>query len=76
MKKLLGLILVCVFFYFGCGNQDKKDVRDSVVINYTKDARTGLCFAYTKYDSYGGYTILSITCVPCSQAVENLIPKP
>jgi len=37
-------------------------------IHYMKDARTGLCFA-----EKGGGNTYTMTCVPCSEEVENLI---
>ncbi len=37
-------------------------------IHYIKDSRTGLCFA-----ERGTGNTYTMTCVPCSQEVENLI---
>jgi hypothetical protein len=39
-------------------------------VHYFKDTRTGLCFA-----EKGSGNTYTMTCVPCSQEVENLINK-
>jgi len=41
-------------------------------ITYMKDNKSGLCFARTTSNSYGGHDITSITCVPCD-SVKNLL---
>ena len=39
-------------------------------IHYMKDTRTGICFA-----ERGSGTRYTMTCVPCSDEVENLIKR-
>ena len=34
-------------------------------LTYFKDEKTNLCFASINSSSYGGYSVTSITCVPC-----------
>jgi hypothetical protein len=72
MKKLLGLLLLCLI---GCdNNQIEKnrviEIQDSMThLRYCKDVRTGLCFAGCRL----GYQYSVLALVPCSPEVEALI---
>lgn len=66
MKKLMLLALLLV----GCEEANSSDHASTPGwggVNYGKDNRTGLCFAF--YDR-------GIANVPCSPEVEKLVPAP
>lgn len=66
MKRIL-LLIVAALFFVGCDPITPQTHTDEIV--YTKDSRTGLCFALA-----GGETIRvkGISIVPCEK-VEHLI---
>jgi hypothetical protein len=65
MKKLLVLLFIAVVAV-ACqmsSVSNTEDIKRS--ITYFKDESTGLCFAAINSMSGAGYTVTSITCVPC-----------
>lgn len=72
MKKLLGLLLLCLVC---CDNsalqhQHNLHIKDSMFhLEYCKDIRTGLCFAGCNL----GYQTSVLAQVPCTPEVEALI---
>jgi hypothetical protein len=79
MIKVLAVLSFLLLSCMGCRTSNDTDIQDNNLlttekIRYTKDFRTGLCYAYTGSISYGACVVYSITCVPCSSA-ENLIKK-
>lgn len=77
MKILFPLLLAVMMS--GCDGADapRRDVADKAVANvvYSKDARTGLCFGTITSTSYAGYSVVSITAVPCA-SVEKYLVQP
>jgi hypothetical protein len=65
MKKVL--IALSLFLFLGCSPQTPDVISG---IQYMKDPKTGLCFAYTVSQSYPCFYVTSITCVPCQALVE------
>lgn len=75
MKKLMKkmLLVVILITLFSCQNNSKTDVlKLKNGITYFKDDETNLCFATINSSTYGGYEIVSITCVPCD-SIKKLI---
>lgn len=70
MKRLVVLFLMLVFL--SCQNNSLSN-KDEIVVNisYIKDENTGLCFATVNSLTYGFYSIVSISCVPCD-SIKNL----
>lgn len=67
---MLGLFLMSVALS-GC-NQTEKISASEVAsfgdkMSYFKDAKNGLCFGVLGSTTYYGYTVTSITNVPCNQ---------
>lgn len=68
MKKFAIGFLYC--FGIGCTPSSEIAANNSQVLNYSKDYRTGLCFA----SMYLGSTSGTLSNVPCTPEVEKLIP--
>ena len=76
MKKLL---LPLILLFASCGgiiDTSRVEVIKGDAIDYFKDPKTGLCFAYFESPTYCAYTVTSITCVPCDsltrlQTIKN-----
>jgi hypothetical protein len=66
MLKVATAALSLITLLSSCG-YSPVDVPNSykMKISYIRDARTGLCFATSGSFSEGGYTVVSISCVPC-----------
>jgi len=64
---LVLIVLVLTLVVCGCGQDSSKpdveSIQDNIV--YFRDGRTGLCFASVNSDTYYGWEVTSITCVPC-----------
>lgn len=71
MKKLFLIgIVIGATFLTGCGEPvSTKEKMDKIV--YSKDRNTNLCFASYAFGSRNG----TLTYVPCTPEVENLIKK-
>jgi hypothetical protein len=63
MKKIIYLFIL-LFCFVSCQNSSKPDV-ESLKENIVFFKKGNLCFAAVNSDTYGYYTISSITCVPC-----------
>lgn len=74
MKKIL--FLISLVSTLGCENlsQNKKSEKEIPSISYFKDPSTELCFAMVEITSHELY-VKSITYVPCTVKVENLIKQ-
>lgn len=72
-----GVVLLGMVFVVGCSGGEAPDPgtakKAAQNIAYSKDERTGLCYASVSSMSYAGYNVISITNVPCSPAVEKLL---
>ncbi len=71
MKKLI--IILSLVILSSCERPSYVEGGDDIVlgeIHYKKDTRTGLCFAES-----GGGNSFTMTCVPCTEEVENLIKR-
>jgi hypothetical protein len=68
MNKILGIIVALFLLLTACQNTHPSGPINQTDIRYIKDPRTGLCFATLASDSYGFYTVVSITLVPCQDA--------
>jgi len=72
MKTLLCVILA---LFIGCNtaSQPSESSVKSYVkkIQYVKDPRTGLCFAFIEGQNGHLGAIVSLTCVPCSSISEK-----
>ncbi len=70
-------VLLGVVFLTGCLGGDAPDPgtakKAAQNVAYSKDERTGLCYASVSSVSYSGFNVISITNVPCSPAVEKLV---
>ncbi len=77
MKKFL--FLAAALPLMGCGSETLREVKADTArdlgkeIVYTKDERTGLCFALSSSITYGGSYPISISNVPCSEEVLALV---
>jgi hypothetical protein len=68
--------LVVVAFTVGCTSNSSGPVVSSNDITYSKDAKTGICFAtMNSLDGHSGWKTTSITYVPCTPEVEKAIAK-
>jgi hypothetical protein len=84
VKKYI-LVLLCVIIglvvgsIFGCSGGDAPDRetanKAAASIVYSKDPRTGLCFGSVTSQTYSGFSVISITNLPCA-AVEKYINSP
>jgi hypothetical protein len=76
MKKFL--FLAAALLLAGCSSEIYKEVDEDTArnisgeIRYTKDVRTGLCFALVSSRSYASNYIVSISDVPCNEEVLAL----
>jgi hypothetical protein len=76
MKKLLLLLALC-FVLGSCEQTTTTDVQKlstNYNISYFIDNRTGLCFGALSSRTHGGWSVVSITCVPCD-SVKHLLTK-
>ena len=73
--KIKLLIVLIVFLCMSCTVQHSDYNLDLNKVSYVKDLRTGLCFAYTTSETYGGQCVFTITCVPCNAEVEARIKE-
>ncbi len=77
MKKFL--FLAAALPLMGCESEIFKEVAEDTARNlgkeiaYTKDERTGLCFALVSSRTYGNSYTVSISNVPCSEEVLALV---
>jgi len=70
------LILIVALALNGCTSNSSGPVVSSNDITYSKDAKTGICFAtMNSLDGHSGWKTTSITYVPCTPEVEKAISK-
>lgn len=73
------LALLFVLLCAGCEGGDAPNAgvaaKAASNVKYSKDERTGLCFASVTSTSYYGYQVVSITNVPCKN-VEKYLEQP
>lgn len=77
MKKLtIFLSIVLTLSLFSCQFSQKSDIKEiSSTMTYFRDTTTNLCFAVVNSASYAGYSITTITCVPCD-SLKNVLLTP
>ena len=81
MKKLICPIFEAIAFAalvlaLGCTSNSSGPVVSSNDITYSKDARTGICYAtMNSLDGHSSWKTTSITYVPCTPEVEKAIAK-
>ena len=78
MKPTLLAALVATLLLGGCDNASVRTAIDAAKITYTRDSRTGLCFAVVgRGESWVGFSAasFSMTNVPCSDQVMRLIGR-
>ena len=72
------IVLLACFALIGCKPESRETVSDPSLITYSRDARTGLCFAtlgrYSVSTNGSGSESFSISNVPCTPAVMALLP--
>jgi hypothetical protein len=77
MKKIKFIVLILgITFLGGCGVGSSKNVKiNGDDIQYVKDKRTNLCFAYVGSSRATSLktTGLGMACVPCDSIPENLL---
>lgn len=73
MKQIF-LVVLTFLCFCGCGKPNRttnintiNDVKHQ--ISYFKDPYTKLCFATLSSTTYYSYTVVSFTCVPCTEEV-------
>jgi hypothetical protein len=75
MKAILAVLAVIVLA--GCVGGDAPSVdtarKASNSVRYSRDPRTKLCFASLSSATHGAFSVVSITHVPCTPEVEQLI---
>jgi hypothetical protein len=70
MKKLL--IMLLLFGVYSCQINTPTNKEETLgKITYIRDYKTGLCFATINSITYGGFSVTSITCVPCDSLKIN-----
>jgi len=81
MLRILGLLLAALTT-ISCASENDEQLRKwewaqtfSNDINYIRDEKTGLCYAFY-WPYYGGRGHLEITLVPCEAVEEFLITEP
>ncbi len=78
MKKSF-MVFVALLLIASCygGDAPRPEVAKAAAGNvvYSKDDRTGLCFASVTSTTHAGYQVVSITNVPCTPEVEKLVQK-
>ena len=68
--------LIIAVFTVGCTSNSSGPKVSSGDITYSKDAKTGICFAtMNSLDGHSGWKTTSITYVPCTPEVEKAITK-
>lgn len=72
VDTIIVIAAIITVLFISCSSEIKNSTEASKSITYVKDNRTGLCFGQQTSTSYSGYTITSITCVPCD-SVKNLL---
>ena len=74
----IAVALVACLALLGCKEESRKIASDPSVITYSRDVRTGLCFAtigiYSVSTALHGIEHISKSNVPCTPEVMNLIP--
>lgn len=77
MKRILYLLLIGVILAACTEASSKRHLDNQQAeseVTYFEDPKTNLCFAQASSQSYLGYNITSITCVPC-EAIRELLKK-
>jgi hypothetical protein len=75
LGKIMVLMMVSAMLLSSCQWTGKPNTHKlERNIEYFKDKRTGLCFASINSMTADGYTITSITCVPCD-SLKNVKVK-
>jgi len=79
-RTIVALIITALLSSCGYLSYDVQKDIEKMEVCYVRDTRTGLCFAATGSLSSDGYTIISITCVPCDSLrqipVQDIMPSP
>ncbi len=77
-KFVVMFIVVIVIAAAGCSGGESPSPSTAKLaasnIVYSKDDRSGLCFGTIESKTYGLYSVVSITTVPCEK-VERLLVK-
>ncbi len=70
------LVMASLVLAIGCTSNSSGPVVASSDLTYSKDAKTGICYAtMNSLDGHSGWKTTSITYVPCTPEVEKAITK-
>lgn len=72
MKNLL-ILIIPLLLLSSCSTPPENAIEIKSHIAYTKDDRTGFCYAMISNITHGGRTVLSLSHVPCTPKVLSLI---